>query len=196
MSSVFVYQPHVHTESGVLSPDLAIDRLLLAQPHGEPLTLPRQLLTSAPQLEQLGESACAAAALVLVAAGRGTLLTIGSAHWDPTLSGALAHAVAAKPVAREARRLADCAGLLDWQLTTERVTAAGVERVAQSRIGELAGAEAAISRWSDDAPRGAMLFVSSAHRDTRAAAATGYSVALADPRGRRALAFGYGIVRL
>ncbi len=142
MADSFVYQPHVHGDDGVLTPDLIVDRLVLleARVRNSLTPIPSNLLTTATEVQQLGSTACGSAALVLVAGGRYPIVTLGSAHWDPALADrpALAHLVAAKPICREALRLDDFeADPSAYRLRTILLEAGSQSLVEETPLNEL-----------------------------------------------------------
>ncbi len=203
MSNSFVYQPHVHTDDGVLTPDLIVDRLAILEASvRESLTpIPSNLLTTATEIQQLGSTACGSAALVLVAGGRGPVVTIGSAHWDPALADRppLAHVVTAKPICREALRLNDFeADPSAYLLRTIRLETGSQSLVEETPLNELCSLSDVMAAWSDgdDPPARSAIFVSAGHRDPEAARADGYQVELSGAEANVDFRITYAVRRL
>ena len=73
--SSFLYQPHIHTNDGVLTPDLMVDHLLLSdeQHHDRTHSLAVNLLSNRVSLQDVLPGGCASAALAFVSGGRGAL---------------------------------------------------------------------------------------------------------------------------
>lgn len=202
MADSFVYQPHVHEQAGVLTPDLLIDRLFYVRPPDRRWhPLPVSLLSTATTLQQVGGDASASAALVLVTAGNGALATAGSAHG---LTGAafetaaLGQQIAAKPIAREAVRLRNLASDPSaWTLRTTRISAGAATVVGETRVGELEGLGEIAARCSGAGPGERwMLFLSAGHLDPDPRRADAYEVELIDAGQGFRIAVAYGVVRL
>jgi len=95
MSRSFIYQPHVRQFGGtIITPDIAIDRLYVAS-GGTLASMPVSWLTSDVILQHPEGDPLGAAAIVLVAASYGVVVSVG-AIMNSTL-----------PVARQAWRLED-----------------------------------------------------------------------------------------
>jgi hypothetical protein len=188
MSDSFLYQPHVHQASGVLTPDLVIDRLTLMCPPDQRIwALPIHLLSTAISFQQLNRSGAGCAALALVSAANGTLVTIGSAHCDTLLlsdPGILAYQVCAKPIAREAMRLRDLQDLASWKLTTLRNQSHELQLVATTVLAELPGLLDILEHRTTDFSKDerAILFISSGHRDPSPQLADGYTIELGNDK--------------
>jgi len=125
MSSSFVYQPHVHQSDGtVITPDILIERVFVSGTGGVLSTVPVFLVSSAAALQQPADSPIGAAAVVLVAASYGLLVSVGA-----ILEGAL-------PVARAAWRFDDVGSaygdvnLRSWGVQGNKRTAFVSEQLA------------------------------------------------------------------
>jgi len=95
MSRRFIYQPHVRQFGGtIITPDIAIDRVYVAG-RGTPAAMPLSWLTSDVVLQHPKGDPLGSAAIVLVAASYGVMVSVG-AVMNSTL-----------PVARQAWRLDD-----------------------------------------------------------------------------------------
>lgn len=117
----FLFQPHVHAPPRgnepdiVVTPDILIDRLVAAQfENGTPsyFSMGVDRLSTAGEIQALGDVTGGNVGYLLVAAGFGTLLGLASDHTDHVLlphSGAGARQICPKPVCRQAWRLADVA---------------------------------------------------------------------------------------
>lgn len=203
MSDSYLYQPHVHGADGVLTPDLAIDSLavVLGPEPKEIMPLPINLLTSATTLQQPGATACGSAAMVVVAAGRGAIVTVGSDHWDPALgaTGAgsvLGHLTCAKPIAREAVRLDDHDAVRGAILRTYEIRGDDQALLGETPLSDWPPVAEIIADWSgspEPPPRSALL-ISAGHRD--GAQVEGYRVELAFPETGKRLDCAYSVYRL
>lgn len=125
MSSSFVYQPHVHQSDGtVITPDILIERVFVSGTGGVLSPVPVSLVSSAAALQQPADSPIGAAAVVLVAASYGLLVSVGA-----ILEGAL-------PVARAAWRFDDVGSaygdvnLRSWGVQGDKRTAFVSEQLA------------------------------------------------------------------
>lgn len=202
MADSFLYQPHVQGADGVLTPDLVIDNLAVAAlPDPQQVRpLPVNLLTSATEIQQLGDTACGSAAMVVVAAGRGAIVTVGSDHWDPELGevGVLAHQTCAKPIGREAIRLEDCGVNADIVLRTFHIRKGSQTLVGETPLDGLNSVSKLIAAWSSgsEPPPRSVIFISVGHRDAAAQQADGYRVELEHPRTGTRLECAYGVRRL
>ena len=201
MSDGFIYRPHVHTPDGVLTPDLVIERLLLtAGPNGRQSALGVNLLTTARTLHDPTETGCASAALVFVSGGRGTVVTVGSAHWDA--AGGSDRTIPSeqftpKPIAREAIRIDRLGRDRPGILATYRRTANDEVRIGQTSIAELSGLSDLMRVWSGtDAPKRSALLISVRHTDPEPMQATGYRVTLVGIPGVPDLEVAYRVHRL
>lgn len=202
MANSFIYQPHIRTAEGVLTPDLVVDSLALAQTSdsGSPLPVPVNLLTTATEIQQLGSTACGTAALVLVSGGQDPVATVGSAHWDPALgdSAAHGHQVCAKPICREALRVSEVeANPSAFLLRTLRVTKEAATVIGELVLSDVERLSAILSAWSGaGAPARSVLFISAGHRDPDAADADGYVVELENGEAGTRLRCAYTVRRL
>lgn len=201
MSSSFVYQPHVHTPEGVLTPDLVVDTLLLARAGARAVPLGLNLLTTSSTLDDPTELGCASAALVIVTGGRGAVATIGSVHWVPSAADNAvppSEQLTPKPISREAIRLERLGvGLETVTLTTWRRTAGGDVRIAETPLAELSDVTEIVARWTGaDAPKRTVLFISAGHSDPEPHSALGYRVALKGVPGVPDLQCAYDVRRL
>jgi hypothetical protein len=202
MADSFVYQPHVHMPNGVLTPDLVVDRLLLISGSGGrwvPLGL--NLLTTTRALQDPSPGGCASAALVLISGGRGTVVTVGSAHWAPQVGqsgGFVSEQLTPKPIAREAVRIKSFEeGRSAGVLSTYRRSGDSEVLIGKTAVAELPDISRQLSTWSgSDAPRRTALLISAGHADSEPGRATGYRVALSGLAGAPDLEVGYSVQRL
>lgn len=198
MADSFIYQPHVHTADGVLTPDLVVDDLSIVAGNGAEYPLTVNLLCTATELQQIGETASGTAALVLVSAGRGTVATVGSAHWQPGLCEIepwLGYQVTAKPISREAVRIDVLAGDPGgFVLRTLRLSKDGSDVIGETPLDALPDLTRTFDRWgSYSAPDNAALLISADHIDPNPAVATGYRVELAGASGGVTASHTYGV---
>ena len=137
MSSHFVYRPHVRSGGKVYTPDLVIDLAWASYGQGKVVALPVDRLTTATAIQQPGGKPHGIAAIALVGAGEGPLLTVASLHSASFYAPALL--ACAKPLSRQAWRLRDVAPHLNrlrlrsWHLTGDE-RRAGDGRNAAGRI--------------------------------------------------------------
>ncbi|HUT51040.1 MAG TPA: DUF2848 family protein [Alphaproteobacteria bacterium] len=205
MSDSFLYQPHVHGADGVLTPDLAVDSLtvVLAPAAKEIMPLPINLLTCATTLQQPGDTACGSAAMVVVAGGRGAIITVGSDHWDPELGAAgansvLGHLTCAKPIARETVRLEDHDAVRGSVLRTYRTRGEDQTLIGETPLRDWPPISEIIAHWSGGTkppPRSALM-ISAGHRDAAPGQAEGYRVELKFPETGMRLQYAYSVRRL
>jgi len=184
MANSFLYQPHVHDADGVLTPDLLVENLAvaLAPDANEIVPLPINLLTSGTMVQQASRTACGAAALVIVAAGRGAVVTVGSDHWDPELGPpvALGHLTCVKPIGREAVRLETLAAEGSAVLRTFRRRGGNRALIGETSLGDIPPVADIIADWSGSAepPVRSALFISTGHCNDKPDHTEGYRVEL------------------
>jgi len=185
VSSHFVYRPHVRSGGKVYTPDLVIELAWASYGEGKVVALPVDRLTTAPAIQQRGSSPHGIAAIALVGAGDGPLLTVASLHSESFYAPALL--ACAKPLSRQAWRLADVAPHLDrmrlrsWHLTGEERRPATEER---------AGRVANFNTLSDLPPERVLLFA--ARQAGRPhGTADGFAVELEDPVRGETLSLSY-----
>jgi hypothetical protein len=202
MSDSFLYQPHVHGADGVLTPDLVVDNLavVLAPDAKDIVPLPINLLTGGTEVQQASQTACGSAALVVIAAGRGAVVTVGSDHWDPELGppAALGRLTCAKPIAREAVRLETVDAEGRAVLRTFRLRGDNQVQIGETSLGDMPPVAEIITEWSGS-PKSlarSALFIGTGHRDDGPGQAEGYRVELELPGSGRCLAYTYGVRRL
>jgi len=202
MSDSFLYQPHVRESDGVLTPDLVVDRLALARASDPDPTLPLpiNLLSCATEIQQLGDTACGSVALVVIAAGRGAVVTVGSDHWDPALAktGGPAHQTCAKPVSREAIRLNDCGADAEFVLRTFHIRNGAVTLTGETKLGGEVplGSIVSFGSGGSEPPVRSALFISAEHRDADVGLADGYRVELEHSKSNTRLECAYRVRRL
>ena len=122
MSSSFIFRPHIYDGNTVTTPDVLIDDVYVADSYGTNLSISRitnDRLTTASEIQVLGDNTIAQAAILLIAAGAGMLIGIASNHKyidqeDPQLFS--------KPISRQVWRfqnVADHWKFLSIQLSCE-----------------------------------------------------------------------------
>ena len=201
MADSFFYQPHVHTRDGVLTPDLVVDTLLLKVARGaDPRPLGLNLLTTTRYLQDPCEDGCASAGLVLLSGGRGSLVTVGSAHWNPKESEKTAYPteqLTPKPVAREAIRISHLMEVLPAvALSTFRQTRAGEAEIGRTALTDLPDAAELLGHWCGiDAPIRTAILISARHTDPEPRQATGDRVALTGLADHLDLELSYAVQR-
>ncbi len=185
MSSHFLYRPHVRSGGKVYTPDLVIELAWISYGGGKIVALPVDRLTTASAIQQPGGKPHGIAAVALVAAGDGPLLTVASLHSAGFYAPALM--ACAKPLSRQAWRLADVAPHLNrlrlrsWHLT-------GDERRPATE--EPAGRVAGFAALSDLPPERVILFA--ARQAGRPhGRADGFEVELEDPVRGETLSLSY-----
>ena len=140
MCAGFVYRPHVDTAEGTFTPDIVLDRLVVAVGNARfPVSVER--LTGDAAIEVVGAETRAQGAVALIAASAGSLIGIGSDHIDGALAEdpARARQVCAKPLARAAWRFAEIAGhLVEVILRTEAVDGAGRSHESETALSDIA----------------------------------------------------------
>ena len=140
MCAGFVYRPHVETADGVFTPDIVLDRLVVASGnHQFPVSVERLVCGDA--IEVVGDATRARGAVALIAASAGALLGIGSDHLDGALADdpGRARQICAKPLARAVWRFAEVADHLEEiLLRTETVDGAGRSRETETALSAIA----------------------------------------------------------
>ena len=109
MSSSFIFRPHINDGNTVTTPDVLIDDVYVADSYGTNLSISRitnDRLTTASEIQVLGDNTIAQAAILLIAAGAGMLIGIASNHKyidqeDPQLFS--------KPISRQVWRFQNVA---------------------------------------------------------------------------------------
>lgn len=188
MPDSFIYQPHVYESVGVITPDLLIDRASLVRASDmRAFALPIHLISTSTSYQQVGSTAGGSAALVLIAAGSGPLVSVGSAHHDPEMglhSPSIPYHVCAKPLSRMAVRVGDfVTDLPSWYLETARCHARGQDIIASTAVADISGISDVLDRWADRDPLDrAMLFIVPGHQDPSPELATGYAISLINAR--------------
>lgn len=191
MATQFLFQPHIHAEGAVITPDLPLGRVLVALGGAAPVAVPARRLASDQQVQVTRGAVCLHPALALVAASAGTLAVPAGVLADPAL-GAGAVGAADLVIARQAFRLRHLAPLAELA-----VTLAGPGGAASAWRGD--GAAAALFAAHADAagllPYGTALLL--AARGGIAAAGGGrFTLRLADPAGGAGLAHGIDLLPL
>ncbi len=189
MAALFQYQPQVHRDGKVYTPDLLVAHARIhAGGHiGNAETpLPVDRLMVGTNLQQVGSEAHGVAALVVIGGGdgdhEGPLLTVGSLHGH---GGDLL--ACAKPLSRQAWRLADVAGHLDriilrgWHLT-------GDARIEASEESITLDAESLAAT-----KRETLIFHSAKKAATSAGSTDGFEATLEDPVLERSISLTYAV---
>jgi len=135
MASSFIYRVHIETLDSIVTPDILIDRLLVAQMGDSgPLPIPIDRITTDNEIQVVGSGSVAEAALALIGSGAGMLVSIASNHGYPDgLDGRLSFA---KPLCRHAWRYNEVSNHVSaLVLRTAVITSNGIEIVAQDAIG-------------------------------------------------------------
>ena len=109
MSSSFIFRPHIYDGNTVTTPDVLIDDVYVADSYGTNLSISRitnDRLTTASEIQVLGDNTIAQAAILLIAASAGMLIGIASNHMcihqeDPQLFS--------KPISRQVWRFQNVA---------------------------------------------------------------------------------------
>lgn len=185
MSSHFVYRPHVRSGGKVYTPDLVIDLAWASYGQGKVVALPVDRLTTATAIQQPGGRPHGIAAVALVGAGDGPLLSVASLHSASFYAPALL--ACAKPLSRQAWRLKDVAlhlnrlRLRSWHLT-------GDERrpATDEPAGRIAGFEAL-----SDLPPDRVLLFAARQAGRPHGRADGFAVELEDPVRGETLSLNY-----
>jgi hypothetical protein len=185
MAALFQYRPHVHRDGKVFTPDLLIAHARMRVGNKD-LPLPIDRVTVEVTLQQVGDTAYGVAALVAVGGGagpdQGPLLTVGSLHGAPD-----APLACAKPVSRQAWRLADVADHLDRIVLRGWHVHAGTRTLATEETVSLAAGDLAAVATEN------LLFHGARAADAPETAAAGFAAELHDPVLDRSLRLAYSI---
>ena len=187
MSSHFLYRPHVRSGGKVYTPDLVIELAWALHGEGEAVAIPVDRLTTAAAIQQPGGKPHGVAAVAVVAAGDGPLLTVASLHTAGFSAPALL--ACAKPVSRQAWRLKDVAPHLD------RLILRGWHRAGDSRslaTDEPASGVAALDAF-DDLPSERVILFAARHARRPRGKADGFAVELEDPVRGETLSLSYSV---
>ena len=190
MSSRFLYRPHVSSGGKVYTPDLAIELAWASHGEGEAVAIPIDRLTTAATIQQPGGKPHGVAALAVIAAGDGPLLTVASLHTDGTSAPALL--ACAKPLSRQAWRLRDVAPHLDRLILRSWHLAGGRRRPATE---EPAGGVANLNAL-DDLPSERVILFAARHAPRPHRSADGFAVELEDPVRGETLSLNYTAVNI
>lgn len=185
MSSHFVYRPHVRSGGKVYTPDLIIDLAWASYGQGKVVALPVDRLTTATAIQQPGGRPHGIAAVALVGAGDGPLLSVASLHSASFYAPALL--ACAKPLSRQAWRLKDVAPHLN-RLRLRSWHLVGDERrpATDEPAGRIAGFEAL-----DDLPPDRVLLFAARQAGRPHGRADRFMVELEDPVRGETLSLSY-----
>lgn len=185
MPSHFLYRPHVLSGGKVFTPDLVIELAWASFGESKTVALPVDRLTTAAAIQQPGEEPHGIAAIALVAAGDGPLLTVASLHSASFCAPALL--ACAKPLSRQAWRLRDVIRHLD-RLRLRSWHRSGDKR--RQATEEPAGRVAALETFDDLPPERVILFAAR-HAPRPRGHADGFAVELEDPVHGETLSLSY-----
>ena len=201
-----VFQPHIHTAGKVITPDLRLDRLMVAERLGD--SPPRlyhvsiDRLTTGAEIQVLGRAARGAAAFVLVAARDGMLLGVGSDVMDISVAPqarSAAKQMCDKPVGREAWRVGDVVDHFDALMLRAWLVDDDERQLYQEGPATSIGSPADLARLCGDAnelPARTIMVCGTPPLTGRPAAAPGFEVELEDPVLKRSLRHAYSIETL
>ena len=143
MSSSFIFRPHIYDGNTVTTPDVLIDDVYVADSDGTNLSISRitnDRLTTASEIQVLGDDTIAQAAILLIAAGAGMLIGIASNHKsiyqeNPQLFS--------KPISRQVWRFQHVAD--HWESLLVRLTGEKGEIIEIGKLAEFAPIEEIIT---------------------------------------------------
>ena len=190
MSSHFLYRPHVRSGGKVYTPDLVIELAWASHGEGEAVAIPVDRLTTAAAIQQPGGKPHGVAAVAVVAAGDGPLLTVASLHTAGYAAPALL--ACAKPLSRQAWRLKDVAPHLDRLILRGWHLAAGRRRLATE---EPASGVAALAAF-DDLPPERLIMFAARQAKPPSGESDGFTVALEDPVRNETLSLIYTVEKI
>ena len=135
MASSFIYRVHIETLDNIFTPDILIDRLLVAQiGDPEPLPIPIDRITTDNEIQVVGSGSVAEASLALIGSGAGMLISIASNHRFPDETDHRLSFV--KPLCRQAWRYNEVANHVSaLVLRTAVISSKSIEIVRQDPIG-------------------------------------------------------------
>ena len=200
------YQPHIHSADKVITPDLRLDRLVVAERLGD---APPRLyhvsihrLTTTTEIQVLGHASRGAAAFVLIAARDGMLLGVGSDVMDIGVAPqgrSAAKQMCDKPVGREVWRLADAADHFDALMLRSWLLDGDERRLYQEGPAAAIGTPADLVGLLADAealPTGTAMLCGTPPLTGGLAAAPLFEVELEDPVFKRSLRHAYSVEAL
>ena len=190
MSSRFLYRPHVSSGGKVYTPDLAIELAWASHGEGEAVAIPIDRLTTAAAIQQPGGKPHGVAAVAVIAAGDGPLLTVASLHTAGYAAPALL--ACAKPLSRQAWRLRDVAPHLHRLILRGWHLAGGRRRLATD---EPAGGVADLESF-DDLPSERLIMFAARQAGSPAQESDGFTVALEDPERGETLSLTYTVEKI
>ena len=148
MSSSFIFRPHIYDGNTVTTPDVLIDDVYVADSDGTNLSISRitnDRLTTASEIQVLGDNTIAQAAILLIAAGAGMLIGIASNHKymhqeDPQLFS--------KPISRQVWRFQHVAD--HWEYLSIQLRSGTGEMFQNGNLAEFAPIDEIIPLISSD----------------------------------------------
>ena len=197
MSTSFIFRPHVHEAASVVTPDLLIDNVYVAESGANTLRISRitnDRLAPDPEIQVLGSETTADAAVLLVGAGAGMLIGLASNHrhlnqGDPQMFS--------KPVCRQVWRFDDVAGHLK-QLVIRAVGPKG-DIFQEGMVGDLAPVEAIVPEVSGGNSKlssGIAIMCVGLPFKEKVVSATSYCLTLSNPISGRQLELLYNVRNL
>ena len=146
MSTSFIFRPHVQEGDLVVTPDLLIDHVFVADTSGSKLKISKvtnDRLSSNPEIQVLGDDTTPDAAVFLAAAGAGMLIGLASNHRyesqnDPQIF--------CKPVCRHAWRFDQVSD--HWESLQIKAVDCKGGVIQEGLLGDFAPVDAIISRLS------------------------------------------------
>ena len=148
MSSSFIFRPHIYDGNTITTPDVLIDNVYVADSYGTNLSISRitnDRLTTASEIQVLGDNTIAQAAILLIAAGAGMLIGIASNHKyihqeDPQLFS--------KPISRQVWRFQHVAD--HWEYLSIQLRYGTGEMFQNGNLAEFAPIDEIIPLISSD----------------------------------------------
>ena len=197
MSTSFIFRPHVIETDSVVTPDILIDDVYVADSRGDNLKISRitiDRLTSNPEIQVLGRDTTADAAIFLVGAGAGMLIGLASNHChlnqgDPQMFS--------KPVCRQIWRFDDVVS--HWQELVIRAAGPKDDVLQEGLVGNIAPVKEIVSEVSTGQSTllsGTAIMCVGLAFEGKVALATSYCLTLSNPNTGRQLELLYNVREL
>ena len=184
MASSFIYRPHVHNLDNVSTPDVLIDHVSILKGE-ETAAAPIDRITTNVEIQVVGGSTVPDAAIVLVGAGAGTLLSVASNHGNR--DEPVNRLSCVKPLSRQAWRLSDIADhVAELKLRNFAINGDDNELIQQGTFGDIFGS------IEDDILLGNIQLLTGFNLDMETRA-NNYKVEIEDPVLSRKLGFQYWV---
>ncbi len=189
MASSFIYRPHVENLENVITPDILVYSLVVAE-KGNPETspIPIDRVTTDTEIQVVGSGNVPDASLALIGSGAGMLITIASNHGNP--NEPVSRLSCAKPLCRHAWRYNDVADHVSrLVMRTVVISGSGEDILQQGSVGK------SLNSNLDEVPTGSAILLTGLPLIGPISGSV-FQIELADPILNRILQFRYRVYEL